>query len=622
MDFGLSAIDYTIVVVYLIITFSIGFLAERIASKDGDAFFLGGRKLPWWALGASGMASNVDIGGTAVAVALIYVMGVKGFFVELRGGIVLVVAILLAFMGKWNRRSGVMTRAEWMVFRFGDGPGGRFARIVSALSELLFTVFVVSFFALGLEAFVGPLNPLVTETTTEAQAVLLTKILSAAIVLFVGIYSMAGGLTGVVWTDVFQGVLILIAVLFVCTKAFMAPELPDTFAISAPVEEGFNTFSVTFSEWVSVIPSNSENFAGNYSGNNAMIALIGLLLFKVILDGISGSGGYMIQRYLAAKSEREAGLISALWTFLLMFRWPMVVGFVILGVNYGIQTGSPIEKPDEVLGTVISQVMPVGIKGLLVAGFLAAFMSTLSSFLNSSAAYWVQDIYKPYLNKDVSPKGEVWQGRFATMFFLVGGYIMAYAFRDLETVWSWLTVALTGGIAMPMLMRWYWWRINGEGFAVGTIIGNAAALCVLVVNTASPGVFTTEGQFWFVSLFALFGVISATLITKPTDQKTLDNFYFKTRPFGFWKVCRQKLNQDTRTYIFKENRNELFSLFLAIPWQLSLFIFPMLLMLKQWSMAGFFGALVFLLTIGLYFFWYRQLSPEGKELIIGPDNMK
>ncbi|MDY6897160.1 MAG: sodium:solute symporter, partial [Cyanobacteriota bacterium] len=123
----LQLVDYLIIAVYLISIVIFGIYLERKASAGIDSYFLGNRNMPWWVLGASGMASNTDLAGTMIISALIYAVGAKGFFIEIRGGVVLIMAILMIFMGKWNRRAQVMTLAEWMRFRFGQGREGNTA---------------------------------------------------------------------------------------------------------------------------------------------------------------------------------------------------------------------------------------------------------------------------------------------------------------------------------------------------------------------------------------------------------------------------------------------------------------------------------------------------------------
>ena len=155
----MAVLDFGIVALYLLGTLLIGFWMQKKASESITSYFLGDKSLPWWALASSGMASNLDLSGTMIIVALVYALGANGFYIELRGGVVLIMAFLTAFMGKWNRRANVMTLAEWMEFRFGSGPEGRLARLVTAITSLLFTIAMVTYFAIGggkfLDKFLG-----------------------------------------------------------------------------------------------------------------------------------------------------------------------------------------------------------------------------------------------------------------------------------------------------------------------------------------------------------------------------------------------------------------------------------------------------------------------------------
>jgi len=147
----MTPIDYTIVFLYLIAIVMVGLYMRHPASEDIDSYFLGNRKLPWWALASSGMSSNLDITGTMIIAALIYTVGAKGFYIEIRGGVTLIMAFLMIYMGKWNTRSGAMTLAEWMKLRFGNGRQGEVARLIAAISSIIMTIAMVTYFALGAE---------------------------------------------------------------------------------------------------------------------------------------------------------------------------------------------------------------------------------------------------------------------------------------------------------------------------------------------------------------------------------------------------------------------------------------------------------------------------------------
>ena len=145
----LSTLDYSIIIVYFLCLVGLGVYLQKKASKSLEDYFLGGRKLPWWALGISGMASFFDIAGTMLIVSFLYIIGPRGLFIEFRGGAVLVLAVMMLWTGKWHRRSKCMTGAEWMVYRFGEGWGGQFARIMAAFVTIVGTIGMLAFMVKG-----------------------------------------------------------------------------------------------------------------------------------------------------------------------------------------------------------------------------------------------------------------------------------------------------------------------------------------------------------------------------------------------------------------------------------------------------------------------------------------
>ncbi len=595
----LQLVDYLIIAVYLISIVIFGIYLERKASAGIDSYFLGNRNMPWWVLGASGMASNTDLAGTMIISALIYALGAKGFFIEIRGGVVLIMAILMIFMGKWNRRAKVMTLAEWMRLRFGEGREGNTARIISAVANLMFAVGAMSYFTVAGGKFLGQFLGINDEFA------------SIALVALALIYTAASGFYGVVWTDVFQGVLIFVAIIYVCALALQISTVPETFSVSIPSGEGFEIQQWNFADWSSISPSLTLELPGDYSVFNLFGGVIFFYLLKVFMEGFGGSGGYMVQRYFAAKSDREAGLLSLLWIILMSFRWPLVTAFAMLGIHYGATQGV-ISDPELILPTVIGEYVPVGIKGLLIACFIAAAMSTFDSIINSSAAYWVKDIYQAYLKPQASPQQLLTQSRLASVVIVVVGMLFSYQIKNINEIWGWLTLGLGAGLSIPLVLRWYWWRFNGYGFAVGTVAGMLAAIFTkaLIITNLNQPQYQEYALFLIPSISSFMGCIIGTFLTKPTDLEVIDNFYKITRPFGFWGIVRKNLPANIQQKIHNENRRDILSTFIAIPWQLILFMLGITFMMKRWEIFGNLLLSFIMLSIALYFTWFKYLSKE------------
>lgn len=596
----MSNVDLGIILVYLSTIVLIGLMMQRRAGKNIDSYFLGKRNLPWWALASSGMSSNLDISGTMIIAALIYALGAKGFYIEIRGGVTLIMAFLMIYMGKWNRRSGVMTLAEWMKLRFGSERSGQAARLVAAISSIIMTVAMVTYFALGggkfLDQFLGISNYLGLPSEFWAASLLIAVAM---------IYTVASGLYGVVWTDVFQGFLIFGAISYMAIRA-LGIDLPEEFTISLPLfDGGFERYSTTLAEWTSVMPTAqlSIDEASRYSIYNLFGVAVMFYIMKVILEGSGGTGNYMLQRYFAAKDDREAGLLSAFWVFLLSFRWVFIGAVAVIGISLGTQ----ITDPELVLPAVV-ETLPVGVKGFLIAGLMAAGMSTFDSTVNAGAAYWVKDIYQLYINPMASEKKLMLHSYLATVLIVAAGLGLMLLFDNINDIWGWITMSIGSGLLIPMLLRWYWSRMNGWGFAIGTMSGMVAA--IVFKSLAIEGV-TEYNMFAVSTSISFLGTILGTLFTKPTEETTLQYFYNKTRPFGTWSRFKSNLTPREIIAVEKENRRDIFSTILAVPWQVAFFLLMMSIIFKTWGNVLVLGGIFIGLTIALYFTWFKHLSTNA-----------
>ncbi|MCK5737736.1 hypothetical protein KAH55_01085, partial [bacterium] len=442
-------------------------------------------------------------------------------------------------------------------------------------------------------------------TSTVSYDILISRsfLASTLMIILAMIYTVASGLYGVVWTDVFQGGLIFGTIIVVCYIAF-TKQLPDVFNVSVPMKDGtFMAVETTRKAWTTVQPAWKLNMdAGStYSIYNLFVIAILFYLIKVTIEGAGGTGGYMLQRFFAAKSDREAGLLSLFWTFLLSFRWPFIVAIASLGIYYGIENGV-IGDPERVLPVVVNEMIPVGLKGFLVAGLMAAAMSTFDSTVNAGAAYWTKDIYQAYLKKNASEKQLMWQSRIVSIVIVLLGLFFSLAIKNINEIWGWITMSIGAGMIVPQLIRWYWWRLNGYGFAIGIGVGMISAVLQKLLLPDVPEYvafsITAGASFLFM--------IAGTFLTAPTDEAVLRKFYLTTRPFGFWGPIRKSVPTDLMAQINKENRRDILSTFMAVPWQVCLFLMWMALMMKRWDQFWVLLVIVAVLSLGLYLNWYRH----------------
>jgi len=575
-------VDVVIVGAYLAATLFVGLIVHRQATKGISAYFLAERRLPWWALGASGMATNLDMTGTMIIISFFTIVGVKGFLVELRGGVVLVMAFLISFMGKWVRRSLVMTSAEWMEFRFGAGVEGAIARGFGAVSQIVLIVGMLTYSFTGGGKFLSIFLGLPPYTC----ALIMTAVTLT--------YTVLSGFFGVVWTDVFQGLIVLITALYVTFMSFFTANA-SFIAENAPAG------------WTNIVPSWRMEMPAGYEIYNLFFIAAGFYFFRVMLEGFSGPNMYMAQRYLAAKSDRECGLLSMWWTALLAFRWPFIMAVAVLGLKIKEHIGG---DPEKTLPAVIKHLLPVGIQGIAIAAMFAAEMSTFSSTVNAGASYCARDLYQRFLHRSAPQRLLIFVSYGASV-LIVGMALAVAAFvKNINEIWGWITMALGAGIVAPHIGRWFWWRFNGYGFSAGVGVGILSAVVYKVLCRIQAWNPPEYVGFAILLVLSAAAMLIVSLATPATPRPVLERFYRMTRPFGWWRTIAQDLPSERRGAIRRENAWGIVSLCLAIPWQICLFLLPIQFVLHKWSLFFPLLAALAALSAGLYFAWYRRLDGE------------
>jgi len=643
----LNLLDYSIIIIYLSILVVLGIFLKKLASRSLDDYFLGGRKLPWWALGVSGMASYLDITGTMIIVSFLFMLGPRGLFIEFRGGAVLPLAFMLIFSGKWHRRSGCMTGAEWMIFRFGEGIGGQFARIAQSTAVILLTIGMLAYLVKGVGLFLSmflPFSPFVC---------------SIVMICVASVYTMASGFYGVVFTDMFQSIIILIAVITISALAFFkAPDMQAIAAIAGEVT-GSAEWTTSRLQWTTSMPKGYESYSH----------LMMFAMFYLLRQIIGGVGAGDDPKYYGARSDSECGKLTFFWTSLMTFRWPMMMAFAVLGLYLVkdlfpdqavlVQSAELIKEhigavdksrwadtlaaimnnpgnypeladglknilgsdwatklhllsfegtvnPERILPAVILFNIPMGFRGMILIALIAASMSTFDSTVNRTAGFFVKDLYQRYMRPKASNKELIRVSWLFIIVLVVIGFLLGYTIESINDIWGWINMGLGAGMLIPGFLRFLWWRFNGSGFAVGTLSGMVFAILQRLIV---PGL-DERSQFLLCSFVSVLGCIVGTYLTKPTDRDVLENFYRKTRPFGLWKPLKKILAPDVRTAMEHEHRNDLIALPFTMLWQVSLFMLPMLFIIK--SYAAFFrtfGIFAVSLTV-MYFFWYRKLPSD------------
>ena len=669
----MSPVDYTVIVLYFALVIGIGFWYQRRASKSLKSYFLAAGSMHWLALAMSGSVATFDITGTMWIVALIYLFGMKSMWNHWMWGF-LMAAFFMSYMGKWVRRSGVMTGAEWMVTRFGDGRDGRTARMSYTLMAVVMLTGFIGYAFQGIGKFaavyvdLGPLGAFAVEHEAQICAVTVFAITT--------LYVLLGGLYSVVITNVIQTIILTVASIVIAAVAYTHLTAPDPLLIESAsgsseprgkavmrltlsdetiIEGEIATAEASFLELRSVsdgtatiVPTRrierievtavepadgtpmtslapqwhlDAELPADYAGYEWFGALVLIWVVKGLLLNFGGPGQMTdFQIFLATRSPRDASKLGAAWSGFLVVRWAMCMGIAMLAIVYGLEIINEQGKvdPESVMPMVLQRFLDPGVLGLVIAGLLAAFMSTFSATVNAAASYIVRDLWQPLVRPGAGEKHLIRASYLATVSVVLVGTVIGFYAESIRQIWDWLMLALGAAFLFPNVMRWYWWRLNGWGYAAGTLAGLAGALPLLVLSLMGTS-FPLYVTFPAVCAISLVATLAGTLLTQPTDEAILVSFLKTVRPFGVWGPIRRQAQLTPEQLADRSESLSLamVNLVLASVVILGGYLSPMYLVGHwHWRALGWFAAAVAAAVI-LYFTWYRNLSPADAEDVPG-----
>jgi Na+/proline symporter len=620
----MNIIDSSIIILYILVTLFVGIWVSKKASKGLNSYFLGGNNIKWYFLGLSNGSGMFDVSGTAWMVGILFLYGAKSFMFMWMWPIWNQIFVMM-FLAVWIRRSNIMTGSEWILTRFGDGKAGRASHIIVAIFAIVAAIGFIAYFFEGVGKFMTIILPWDMDFMVGSQ-LLLTSAQSYALIIIslTTIYTIKGGMFSVVATEVLQYIIMVIAGVIVAGYTFFV--ISDIEVNSIITEEWKNVFF----GW-----ELGEHWTGNYKAFNDLIdsegykmfgAFIGMTLFKGFFASLAGpTPSFDFQRILSTKTVKEAAYMSG-FTNLILFipRYLLIAGIVLiaivaLGPEYasnGELSGSELEL---LLPKVINFHIPVGLKGLLLAGLLAAFMSTFSAFVNAGPAYIVNDIYKKYFKPEATSKHYIKVSYLASFLVVSLGVFMGFFANSINSLTLWITSALFGGYVAANFLKWIWWRFNGWGYFWGMLAGLIIASTQYFLEQNKSNL--DEGSFFYelISIpaiylfpiifgFSLLGSFLGTYLTKPTDMETLKAFYKNVKPWGWWEpVYRQLKDKDNE---FTKNNDfwlDMLNVIVGIIWQSSMILLPIYLVFRDYQKTGIVLAVFIITSIILKFAWLDRV---------------
>ena len=596
----LSTIDWIIIATFFMVSLAIGLWTARSAGKSVDDFFLSGRNMPWWLLGISMVATTFSADTPNLVTDIVRTHGVSGNWVWWA---FLLTGMLTVFVyAKLWRRSEVLTDLEFYELRY-SGKGAAFLRGFRALYlGVFFNIMIMATVCLAGIKIGGVLL---------GFSPLQTLFLAATVTV---VYSSLGGLKGVIITDFFQFILAMAATI---GAAVVLLDLPEVGGLEGLINH------------VDVVPK--LDLIPDINSGEVFLTLfiipIALQWWSVWYPGAEpGGGGYIAQRMLSAKDEKNAIWATLLFNFMhyAVRPWPWILvalaSVIVFPTLDSLQAAFPNLDPS-VIGhdlayPAMMSFLPPGLLGLLLASLIAAFMSTLSSHLNWGSSYVVHDFYRRFVEPEATQKKLVAVGRITTVVLMVLAGLLALALQNALQAFS-ILLQIGAGTGLLFILRWFWWRINIYSEITAMVVSFVIALYMELLHPALGGT-PLDGTTQLLLGVGITTIcwVGVTLLTHPEDEDVLYSFIEKINPGGpGWKSVHERAAASGKKLtISKQAWN--------VPTGILCMLFGSLMIYSLMFSTGYFlygdhslalqvGGLALLSFGGLFYFWKKLRTSEG-----------
>jgi len=520
----MQIIDWVIIILYFVVSLTIGLIYSKRAGGSTENFFLSGRNLSWWLAGIS-MVATTFAADTPLAVAeLVGQNGIAGNWLwwnMLIGGM-----LTTFFFARLWRRANILTDIEFIELRYSGKPAAALRGFKAIYMGIFMNTIIMGWVNLAMIKILIGMFPEYVNSTNALYYV-------GACMLITAFYSAVSGLWGVAVTDAFQFILAMIG----CTVlAVVVVNQPQIGGISG-LQEKLPDWAMRFTPEIS-----SDMSASSVGGILAMtvstfLAFIGIQWWASWYPGAEpGGGGYIAQRMMSAKDEKNS-LYATLFFQIAHYcirPWPWIIVGLCALVLY-----PDLSQADKGLGFVMAMndFLPPGLKGLLLAAFLGAYMSTIATHLNWGTSYFINDFYRRFLNKEKSEKHYVSVSKLMTIVFMFLSIIVTTQMTTISGVWSFV-IECGAGLGLVLILRWFWWRVN----AISEIVATITPFIVYgVLYFGKFDVKFPDTLYIIVPITTIAWLITA-FITKPTDESKLESFYIQVHPGGYgWTKISSKL---------------------------------------------------------------------------------
>ncbi|AXR63262.1 sodium:solute symporter family protein [Leptospira mayottensis] len=534
-----SILDWFFILSYLLFAFAAGILLSPKAGKSLVSYFVADRKLPWWWLGTSMVATTFAADTPLVITGFVAADGISANWFWWSWAIGYM-AMTVFFAGKW-RRMEVLTDVEFVELRYG-GKSATVLRMVKAFYlSILVNSIVLGWVFKAMSKITGPFLDWKDILGVDGFAIVqnlwpsflifdsLNNTITVLILfLIVIVYSSMGGIQGVILTDLVQfalgmGGAILFAVYAVYSQGGISGLLMGMKEIYPEKHESILSF------W--------PDFQGASLPFNVFLIFISVQWWA---QYYSDGSGYLAQRIHTAKNLKEAEK-GSLWFNVANFivrTWPWVLTALVTLVVFPLHdptryfSEGQLVAADREMGypVLMKLILPSGVLGIVFASLMAAFMSTADTHINWGASYLVNDFYLRFLHPSADDKTLVRVSRIAVILMAIVAILVATQIQSIASAWKFL-LAFASGMGLPQILRWIWWRTNAWTELSGMI---TALILSMILYPFFPEVRSEYLLFW-VAIGSVVVSILVTLLTPPVPEETLDAFVKRADPFGFWK---------------------------------------------------------------------------------------
>jgi Na+/proline symporter len=546
---NLSAIDWAIVIGYFALSMGIGLVFTKKGGESIEEYFLSGRNVSWWLAGASMVATTFAADTPLVVTGLVFANGVAGNW--LWWNMLMSGMLTVFFFARLWRRAGVMTDVEFAELRYSGRPAAALRGFRALYLAIPINLIILGWVTramikiLTISLGLRPVSVLGLTISGDILAVGICFIITVA-------YSAGAGMWAVLWTDLVQFVIKMTAVIILAVYSVRAVGGMDMLKAGLATKFGSSGAAISVLP-VRITPNGLEAYT--WMPLLALAVFLSVQWWAAWYPGAEpGGGGYVAQRIFSSKTERD-GVLATLFFQVAHYAirpWPWIITGLATVILYPQGVGGAAHDHEGAYVQAFVDLLPSPWRGFMMAGFAAAYMSTVGTQLNWGASYLVNDFYKRFINKTDTEKHYVKVSRWATVFLFLGSVFVTMNLTTVEGAWKFL-LALGSGTGLVLILRWYWWRINAWS-EISAMIASFVVSIGAIWLMHGHAWWLEGGQFpagdlrtdaWVMLITVSISTIiwlSVTYATAPEPESKLESFYLKVRPGGpGWRRTSEKL---------------------------------------------------------------------------------